>query len=74
VNGTLSGSGSGPIYSYMVNNSDFNNSFGVHTKGSDVQYADSNVLLDEIKIYNTALTFEQIQLDMATVGIPSGIC
>jgi hypothetical protein len=33
-----------------------------------------DVQLDEIKLYNKALTQSQVQLDMNSVGIPSGIC
>jgi hypothetical protein len=48
------------------------NYFGVYSNGLSNPY---NGMLDEIKLYNLALTQSQIQLDMNTVGIPAtGIC
>jgi hypothetical protein len=73
VNGSLSGS-----YTAIYTNSSTMNTirtmnyFGVKIDGSTQVY---NGLLDEIKLYNVALTQSQIQLDMNTVGFPAtGIC
>jgi hypothetical protein len=46
------------------------NYFGMSGNGQT-----SDVLLDEIKMYERALTQDQIRIDMAAVGVPSsGIC
>jgi hypothetical protein len=69
VNGAVSGSRTGGAPSSLMNITRLYNYFGYSESGWI-----GNVLLDEIKLYNKALTQAQIQLDMNTVGIPSGIC
>jgi hypothetical protein len=73
VNGSLSAS----VTASQTNSSTLNamrtaNYFGIERDGlSQVQ----NIMLDEIKLYNVALTQSQIQLDMNTVGFPAtGVC
>jgi hypothetical protein len=71
VNGSLSGSVTGVYASSTLNIVRSDNFFGKSYNSKHV----ANVHLDEIKIYNTALTQDQVQHDMNTVGIPSsGIC
>jgi hypothetical protein len=70
VNGTLSASSSNFYASSTINATRSSATFGYSTLG----YWGS-VSLDEIKLYNKALTAAQVQLDMNTLGIPkSGIC
>jgi hypothetical protein len=69
VNGAVSGGLSNAVSSSSMNTTRLYNYFGYSQNGNC-----GDVLLDEIKLYNKALTQSQIQLDMNTVGIPSGIC
>jgi hypothetical protein len=72
VNGVLSTSGSSGGFpaSSTLNTNRVYNFFG-----RDLFNNFGNVQLDEIKIYNKALSLAQVQLDMNTVGIPScGVC
>jgi hypothetical protein len=69
VNGAQSAGLSNAVSSSTMNTTRLYNYFGYSQNG----YC-GDVLLDEIKLYNKALTQTQIQLDMNTVGIPSGIC
>jgi hypothetical protein len=71
VNGALSGSNSNVFDSSTINTTRLYNYFGRSHHNGYVAF----VHLDEIKIYNKALTLDQVKLDMNTVGIPtSGIC
>jgi hypothetical protein len=74
VNGSLSGSITPVVYtnSSTINVTRTMNYFGVMYDGFSFPY---NGMLDEIKLYNVALTQTQVQLDMNTVGFPAtGIC
>jgi hypothetical protein len=64
VNGTLAGNRTG-----------IPTSLGLYSNrtGNIIGYA-GNHQLDEIKLYNKTLNQAQVQLDMANVGIPSGVC
>jgi hypothetical protein len=69
LNGTLSASSSAFVSSSTINANRITNMFGSYNG-----YAGS-VTLDEIKLYNKALSQTQVQLDMNTVGlVSSGIC
>jgi hypothetical protein len=71
VNGSLSGSVTGLIPSSAMNVTRSHNYFGKAYQSGHV----ANVHLDEIKLYNQALSQEQVQSDMKAVGIPvSGMC
>jgi hypothetical protein len=69
VNGTLSGTLSGTVSSSSINTTRLYNYFGASSKG---RFGDMH--LDEVKLYNKALTQAQVQLDWQSVGIPSGVC
>jgi hypothetical protein len=66
---TVAGTLSGTVSSSALNITRLYNYFGTSQNGhlGDVQ-------LDEIKLYNKALTQTQVQLDMNAVGIPNGVC
>jgi hypothetical protein len=71
VNGALSGSVTGFIPSSTMNVTRSDNFFGRSYFSEHLP----DVHLDEIKLYNKALTQEQVERDMNTVGIQlSGIC
>jgi hypothetical protein len=73
VDGTLSGSSMNMLDSSTVNTMRQSSFFGMDQSG---QYV-ANAKLDEIKVYNKALSQAQVQLDMATVGVPAllaGLC
>jgi hypothetical protein len=71
ANGSLSASVTGLTPSSTMNVTRLHNFFG---KAYDSKHV-ANVHLDEIKLYNQALTQEQVQRDMNAVGIPvSGMC
>jgi hypothetical protein len=70
VNGTMSASQSGFSPSSKLNTTRLYNYFGRALNGQV-----ANILLDEIKIFNRALSQAQINVDMNTVGVPSSeIC
>jgi hypothetical protein len=69
VNGAVSGSITSFPNSSTINVTRVYNYFGYSPF-----WGFGDVQLDEIKLYNKALTQSQVQLDMNSVGIPSGIC
>jgi hypothetical protein len=71
-NGTLSRRGSGLIASSTLNTVRERNFIGMGEISNETVYV-SNTVLDEIKLYNKALTPEQVQLDM-NVNEKAGIC
>jgi hypothetical protein len=73
VNGNYSGRASGRVASSAQNIVRENNFIGMAQGKSYVNVL--NAVLDEIKLYNKALTQEEVELDMEAVdGITSGIC
>jgi hypothetical protein len=72
VNGSLSVSGLGPISSSAIRTTRGSSYFGT----APGTWFLINAQLDEIRMYNRALSPSQIQLDMTTAysGIGSGIC
>jgi hypothetical protein len=77
VNGTLSGSRNDAPASHTCNIERESNFFGMadNTSSSRAEPLILNSLLDEIKLFNKALTLEEIMLDMnAKDGIAPGIC
>jgi hypothetical protein len=74
VNGTLSRKNSDFVASSAIKTFRESNFIGMG-EFSNKQYYVSNIVLDEIKLFNKALTREQVLLDMNAVnGIASGIC
>jgi hypothetical protein len=69
VNGTVSGTFTTFPDSSTVNVTRIYNYFGY-----SIFWGFGDMQMDEIKLYNKALTQSQIQLDMNSVGIPLGIC
>jgi hypothetical protein len=74
VNGTLSSSGTIITFS-VINSSSVNTTRNFNYLGM-AKYGDvGNSTLDEVRLYNKALSQAQVQLDMATAsGIAPGIC
>jgi hypothetical protein len=67
VNGTLSASSSSFFESKTVIGMRTDNNFGY----SDIYTNNGDVSLDEIKLYNRALSQAQVQKDMNTMGVPA---
>jgi hypothetical protein len=72
MNGELSASGSayGSLSSSSVNTTRLFNYFG-----GTIYYRGGNFALDDVRLYNRALSQDQVQRDMSTAsGVASGIC
>jgi hypothetical protein len=75
VNGALSQSKSGPVSSSAINATRLYNYFGLWKPQGYDPYNKANVVLDEVRLYNKALTQNQVQLDMMTVSVlPPSLC
>jgi hypothetical protein len=74
VDGKVSANTTGQNLFYTMNTVSDNNFIGMGTSLNGSQFI-SNIVLDEIKLFNKALTPEQVLLDVnASDGIASGIC
>jgi hypothetical protein len=74
VNGTLSSQNKKMFPSSTMNTVREFNFFGMGRNSTGGELI-SNIVIDEIKIFNKALTLEQVKIDMeASDGIASGIC
>jgi hypothetical protein len=70
IDGAFSGSQVGRLDSAKMNTGRAYNFFGRSFDGHA-----ANAMFDEIKLYNIALSKEQVKLDMSTAsGIPYGLC